>query len=73
MLLIVVVVRMSPHRIVQMIWARSSVTVCRVLARCGLLLVTRGEVRREARALSSFAAYIAALDQQQTAAAMYAE
>jgi hypothetical protein len=36
-------------------------------------LVKRVEVRRETRALSSFAAYIAALDQEQTAAAMYAE
>jgi hypothetical protein len=38
-----------------------------------VLLIKRGEPRREARALSSFAVDIAALDREQTAAAMYAE
>ena len=73
MLLIVVVARMSPHRIVQTIRACNSVTVSAYSLAAACSWSKRGEVRREARALSSCAAYIAALDQEQTAAAMSAE
>jgi hypothetical protein len=69
---IVVVIRVSPHRIVQTIRAHKSVTVqaYSLAAACSR---SSGEVRRDARALSFFAAYSAALDLERTAAAMCAE
>ena len=70
--LIVVVVRMSPHRIVQTIRARNSVTVPAYSLAAACSWSSEGRYAAK-RALSSFAAYIAALDQEQTAAAMCAE
>ena len=70
--LIVVVARMSPHRIVQTIRARNSVTVSAYSLAAACSWSSAGSHAAK-RALSSFAAYIAALDHEQTAAAMYAE